>query len=887
MNDRLATIVTAHLDTCQWLFQREEYRAWRDPDALTTDSGFLWLKGKPGAGKSTLMKSAQHYGEQNHRDTIICFFFNARGVELEKSAQGMYRSLLSQLLNKRVEQLAALSKGVGYSRHFQLLEPLLEKTPRRETCSTPQIWPIELLKDMLRDLVLAFSPTQVDRCANTFNESVDVGARETYRKAVDALAQEHVTCYVDALDECDNDDARDMIEFLGSLRVAATEAGAGFRILLTSRHYPHITFNACQELTLAGQKGHEADIAEYIRSKLRIGESNLAREIQTTIQARASGVFLWVVLVIRILNALYDRGQIRRLRQRLDDIPNGLHKLFEEILQRDTQDAEECLLAFQWLIFSRRPLKLEEFYCAVTGAFDLVDDIEACEESNVSADDMRRFLLHASKGLAEMTQGEDPTVQFIHESVRDYLLETGLLALKPSLGTDVVEQSHIQLRNCCCFHIENFPAKLWPLLDRQEAQDSYAARWNILRMVESACPFLVYAVEGLFFHADSAHTPHPSQEDFVAAFPYDLWREVYNLTRPKYRLSISASPLYMLMMMDAPKLAEIYINTRGVPPQSPDRPRELHRSLLGLAIAKSNHHTVSALLDHGVGANWPAIHNHTCLSLAISNGYAHIVQILVDAGAIAEPLMSGLRGSPKLGPSLQLASEEIVLKILTSDVYTARWHEDFNWILYGMRQNRRPEAEQILISRLENIVSEASVGRAVPPYADAALLAACIQNRPDLIAPLARNSADPDVRHVSNESGLVIAIIRYPPRAVRVLLELGADPNVPDGLGDYPVHRAARMGSVDIMSELLDHGADPYALDGHGDSALVAASIGGYLSIVYMLLQAGDPMPTELDKAALRAWEIGLITTVEQLVLEGAKQPGIAPHSGSTDGKSQ
>ena len=64
MNDRLATIATAHLNTCEWLFRKREYKAWRDLTALKTDRGFLWIKGKPGAGKSTLMKSAQHHGER-------------------------------------------------------------------------------------------------------------------------------------------------------------------------------------------------------------------------------------------------------------------------------------------------------------------------------------------------------------------------------------------------------------------------------------------------------------------------------------------------------------------------------------------------------------------------------------------------------------------------------------------------------------------------------------------------------------------------------------------------------------------------------------------------------------------------------------------------------
>lgn len=46
MYDRLATVETAHLDTCQWLFTRDEYKAWRDPQASRTHQGFFLAEGE-------------------------------------------------------------------------------------------------------------------------------------------------------------------------------------------------------------------------------------------------------------------------------------------------------------------------------------------------------------------------------------------------------------------------------------------------------------------------------------------------------------------------------------------------------------------------------------------------------------------------------------------------------------------------------------------------------------------------------------------------------------------------------------------------------------------------------------------------------------------------
>jgi hypothetical protein len=122
------------------------------------------------------MKCAQHYGERSYEGHVVSFFFNARGVELQKSTQGMYRSLIHQLLKKKKEQLLALPKHKGHSRHFQLLENLIEKSPQNKSHLA-----VELLKDMLRDLVLAFSPAQMVPSADALD---DTETAERYGKSV-------------------------------------------------------------------------------------------------------------------------------------------------------------------------------------------------------------------------------------------------------------------------------------------------------------------------------------------------------------------------------------------------------------------------------------------------------------------------------------------------------------------------------------------------------------------------------------------------------------------------------------------------------------------------------------------------------------------------------
>lgn len=68
---------------------------------------------------------------------------------------------------------------------------------------------------------------------------------------------------------------------------------------------------------LEGQEGHSQDITNYLESELEIGKSKIAQQIRRELQEKALGVFMWVVLVVGILNKEHDRGRVHALRRRL------------------------------------------------------------------------------------------------------------------------------------------------------------------------------------------------------------------------------------------------------------------------------------------------------------------------------------------------------------------------------------------------------------------------------------------------------------------------------------------------------------------------------------------------------------------------------------------
>ncbi|KAK4943345.1 hypothetical protein LTR10_017019 [Elasticomyces elasticus] len=117
---REESIAIAHERTFEWIFhERQSSDDHKDNGAppyeagfrhfLESSNGIFWINGKPGSGKSTLMKFIT-----NHKRTkdflkvwagsgqvlIATHFFLSRGTDLQGSFQGLLRSLLRSLLSQ-------------------------------------------------------------------------------------------------------------------------------------------------------------------------------------------------------------------------------------------------------------------------------------------------------------------------------------------------------------------------------------------------------------------------------------------------------------------------------------------------------------------------------------------------------------------------------------------------------------------------------------------------------------------------------------------------------------------------------------------------------------------------------------------------------------------
>jgi hypothetical protein len=167
--------------------------------------------------KTSLNRSQS--GESGEK--VLSFFFNARGEALERSTEGLYRSLLYQAT-------ASMSKLFPETMHG--LESISLEAYQRDG------WQVGLLKSLIKKIVL-----QLNR-------------------------KSHWSCYIDALDEGDDeDDVRDMVEYLEELTETAHEQGLQLSVCLASRHYTNISVRCLEKLNLDDHTGHFQDIETYVR----------------------------------------------------------------------------------------------------------------------------------------------------------------------------------------------------------------------------------------------------------------------------------------------------------------------------------------------------------------------------------------------------------------------------------------------------------------------------------------------------------------------------------------------------------------------------------------------------------------------------------------------
>ena len=786
MDARQWSIKKAHAHTCRWFLKTPEYANWMQKNALRNEHNFLWIKGKPGAGKSTLMKflREQLYNQirqTKNQEVLLSFFFNARGHDLERTTTGLYRSLLLQLLEARPDLQHVLENvRVGHQ------------------------WTIESLKFL-------------------------------FEEAIQGLGNTSVVCLIDALDECEVAQIRNMVLFFSELSIAKDR----LYICFASRHYPHITVKTGLSILLDEQIGHSEDIASYLSSALCIGHDDLAEKIRCDLQEKASGVFMWIVLVVDILNKEYDDGHKHVLRTRIQQLPRDLHDLFHDILTRNGHTTSGLLLCIQWVLFAQQPLTPKQLYFAILSGLE-PRHLVYCHSNEVSEDTIKKYILNNSRGLAESTRSNSPTIQFIHESVRDFLLKDGLSRVWPDLSANLSGRSHDTLKQCCLTY-----------MNMKEVTDLEGSSHE---EITRSFPFLDHAHQGILYHADQAQSFNISQQDFLTAFPRAQWVKHHNFFSKAAvrRYTPEVSLLYILAETGMAALIRAHPNRQscfkvederyGLPVLAASATKssaaietmlELEAErLLETSPANLNSLVPPSLdISYAAGRNFKFQKKGDLLHQLVKYGNEK-VSLFFLLTEQCDINLEDKHGKTVLMYAAESGYSVLVEALLQKDADISAAAADGLTPLYQALYKGHTEVAKLLIDYGANL-------SAANRYGWTPLCQASSNGHTEVTKLLIKYGADLSAANRDGWTPLHQASRRGHTEVAKLLIDCGADLSAANRDGLTPLHQASSNGHTEVAKLLIDRGADLLAANRDGWTPLYLASFWGHIEVAKLLIDRG------------------------------------------------
>ncbi|KAI8682399.1 NACHT domain-containing protein [Fusarium sp. Ph1] len=398
INYRKEAIPDAYASTCSWIFRDSEtgengkQLEWPSfPTWLKQrDEKIYWITGKPGSGKSTLMKYIIENPEmephlQEYAGDLPClqagFFFWNPGSEMETSREGLLRTLLHQCLKQR-----------------PALIPVV----------TPQRW---ALYTVLGDETVAPKWTWKE-----LKQSFDVLCSFHGRNFRLAL-------FIDGLDEFkESENSPDLL--ISWIRHTATQYG--IKICVSSRPWNVFADAFGREPSLTMQNLSKRDIEHFVRTEFdksiafqevkEVFQDEATSIIKEIIQ-KAQGVFLWVNLVVHnLLWILVDNPSLPDLKGKLAEIPSDIVGLYNAIW-RSIPAERQCRSSkiLQICVNALEPCEAEVMWLATE------DNPNPHAITNAGIHNvMKRIVDGHTRGICELVQDR---VQFLHRTAADWVKE--------------------------------------------------------------------------------------------------------------------------------------------------------------------------------------------------------------------------------------------------------------------------------------------------------------------------------------------------------------------------------------------------------------------------------------------------------------------------------
>lgn len=306
MSSRHLRIPLAQAKTFEWVFSRRDEPTNPGPgflEWLEESSGFFWITGKPGAGKSTLMKylyddrrTAKALRRWAGTDELIMahHYFWKAGTDMQQSQEGLLQSLLYDIFRQ--------APGLIHD-----LCPARWSSP--DNNSREEAW----ARHELYNTLIQVHSSRASGSSSKF------------------------CFFIDGLDEYDGDPL-ELIDVVKGMAPATN-----IKICVSSRPWQEFldAFDTTDTPSLQLERLTAKDIRTYVNDKLmeEPGFARLCNEdtqyagfVQEVVD-RAHGVFFWVFLAVRALRRdMSTNDTINDCLQRLHAIPSDLDEYFTLIL---------------------------------------------------------------------------------------------------------------------------------------------------------------------------------------------------------------------------------------------------------------------------------------------------------------------------------------------------------------------------------------------------------------------------------------------------------------------------------------------------------------------------------------------------------------------------
>ncbi|KAL8410384.1 hypothetical protein RB596_000186 [Gaeumannomyces avenae] len=832
MHNRSHDIDRAVTGTCEWLLRHETYRSW-----AACDRGLLWIKGKPGSGKSTLLKYVLDNGaEQAAGDNtlVLSFFFHDRGHELEKTPLGLYMSLLHQLLSQVPDALP------------DLLDTF-EKN-RKEIGQPGEKW--------------HWHQEQLQRL---FEQSLP-----------NVLKTRSLLLFVDALDECGERNAVDLVKWFKSLLRNPRSFGLQFRICFTCRHYPILALDGAFQICLEDE--NRDDISAYVQNQLSAAHMR-SSSIAALITARAEGVFMWARLVVTQVLDLDRKGKgLEAIEAAIHSTPPALDELYSKLIEGMAPDS---LNLIQWICFSTRPLTTDELQWAMAVDPDGTHkSLGECQPSKdfITDDKIDRRIKALSHGLAEIVPSSNAqVVQFIHQSVKDFV-EKGFSALDSSATSadTAIGMAHHRLSKICIRYLA---------MEEIGQLTSYERR---------DFPFLHYATTSWVAHAKLSDARSVRQEDFLECFAWpsndlvNLWVRVYGILEQYSRdcpaggtnLVHILSKYGMVRALEVilQRADHIIINTKDGNGRTPlsyaaenghgavklllttgkvkvDKKDRYGRTPLSYAAGAGHGAVVKQLLATSkvvpgfklvkqllatgkVNVDSKDSKGQTPLSWAARNGHEAVIKQLLATGNVDVDSKDG-NGQTPLSWAAEKGHEAVVKQLLATGKVNVNSKDRLNRqtpLSWAARNGHEAVVKQLLATGKVTVNSKDRLNRQTP-------LSWAARNGHEAVVKqlLATGKIDVNSKDSNGQTPLSWAAHKGHEAVVKQLLATGKiDVNSKDSNGQTPLSWAAHKGHEAVVKQLLATGkVDVDSKDGNGRTPLWWAAHNGHEAVVKQLLATG------------------------------------------------